>query len=66
MPLIQVVVVLIVIGVLLALLNKYSGEWVAASVLKIINVVVIVAIILWLLRLTGLLSGVATVPFPTR
>ena len=40
MDLIQVVVVLIVIGVLLMLVNRYGGEWIAAPMLKIINAVV--------------------------
>ena len=47
--LIQLVVILIVIGVLLWLVNNYGGQFIDASILKIINAVVIIAVVLWLL-----------------
>jgi hypothetical protein len=47
MPLIQLVVILIIIGVLLWLVNSYIPM--DATIKRIINVVVIVAVVLWLL-----------------
>ena len=49
MPLIQLVVVLIVIGVLLWLINSYIPM--DPTIKKIINAVVIIAVVLWLLSL---------------
>lgn len=54
MPLIQVVIVLIVVGVLLWLANTYIPM--DATIKKIINAVVIVAVVLWLLSAFGLFS----------
>ena len=50
MPLLQVVIILIVVGVLLWLLNTY-GTMVDGKVKQIINIVVIVVVVLWLLGL---------------
>jgi hypothetical protein len=47
MPLIQLVVILIVIGVLLWLVNTYIPM--DATIKKIINAVVIIAVVIWLL-----------------
>ena len=47
MPLIQLVVILIVIGVLLWLVNTYIPM--DATIKKIINGVVIIAVVIWLL-----------------
>lgn len=49
MPLIQLVVILIVIGVVLWLVTTYIP--IDGKILKIINIVVIVAVVLWLLTL---------------
>ena len=49
MPLIQFVVVLIVIGVLLWLANTYIPM--DAKIKQILNVVVIIAVVLWVLYL---------------
>jgi hypothetical protein len=53
MDLIQLVVLLIVIGVLLWLVNHYIP--IDPPIKQIINVVVLVAVVLWLLTLFGLL-----------
>ena len=53
MPLIQLVVVLIVIGVLLWLVNNYVPM--DGKIKQILNIVVVVAVILWLLRAFGVL-----------
>lgn len=54
MPLIQVVIVLIVVGVLLWLVNRFIPM--AGSIKTILNVVVVIAVILWLLNIFGILS----------
>jgi hypothetical protein len=48
MPIINVVVVLIVVGVLLWLANTYLPM--ADPIKKIMNVVVVIAVVLWLLN----------------
>ncbi|MEN6541954.1 MULTISPECIES: Thivi_2564 family membrane protein [Parvibaculum] len=53
MPLIQLVVVLIVIGVLLWLVNNYVPM--DGKIKQILNIVVVIAVILWLLRAFGVL-----------
>ena len=54
MPLINVVVVLIVVGVLLWLVNNYIPM--DGKIKSILNVVVVIAVILWLLQAFGLLG----------
>jgi len=53
MPLLTVVIVLLVVGVLLALVNNYGPPYVDGKMLRLINIVVIIAVILWLLRVFG-------------
>ena len=55
MPLIQVVVVLIVVGVILWLINRFIPM--AGSIKSILNAVVIIAVVLWLLSVFGILSS---------
>ena len=52
MPLIQVIIVLIVVGVLLGLINRYIPM--ADSIKSILNAVVVIAVVIWLLQLFGL------------
>ena len=52
MPLVQVVLVLIVVGVLLWLINRFIPM--AGSIKSILNAVVVIAVILWLLNIFGL------------
>jgi len=54
MPLLQVVLVLIVVGVLLWLINRFIPM--AGSIKTILNVVVVIVVILWLLNLFGIFS----------
>jgi steroid 5-alpha reductase family enzyme len=59
MPLIQLVEVLIVVGVLLWLVNRFVPM--AASIKSILNAVVVIGVALWLLNVFGLfhsLSGI--------
>lgn len=59
MPLIQVVIVLVVVGVLLWLVNRFIPM--AGSIKTILNAVVVIAVILWLLNVFGLLSSLSTI-----
>jgi hypothetical protein len=55
MPLIQLIIVLVIVGVLLWLVNSYIPM--AASIKNILNIVVIIVVILWLLRVFGVLTN---------
>jgi hypothetical protein len=57
MPLINLVVVLIVVGVLLWLVNNYIPM--AGSIKQILNVVVVIAVVLWLLSAFGVLNSLS-------
>jgi hypothetical protein len=46
MPLIQLVIVLVVVGVILWLINSYIPM--QATIKKILNAVVVIAVIIWL------------------
>ena len=56
MPLLNLIVILIVVGVLLHLINRYIPM--ASSIKTILNIVVIVVVCVWLLQATGLWAGV--------
>jgi len=56
MPLLNIVVVLIIVGVALHLINRYLPM--ASSIKSILNVVVIVCVCVWLLQATGMWSSV--------
>ena len=55
MPLIQIFVVLIVVGILLWLVNNYIPM--AGSIKSILNVVVVILVVLWLLNVFGLFQS---------
>jgi hypothetical protein len=59
MPLIQLVVVLIVVGVLLWLVNRYIPM--QGSIKNILNAVVVIAVVLWLLNVFGLFSSLGRI-----
>ena len=52
MPLINIVVILIVVGVLLWLVNRFIPM--QGSIKSILNGVVVIAVVLWLLDIFGL------------
>ncbi|HYV73708.1 MAG TPA: Thivi_2564 family membrane protein [Candidatus Binatia bacterium] len=54
MPLIQVLIVLIVVGVLLWLVNTYIPM--QAAIKSILNGVVVIVVVLWLLNVFGVLG----------
>lgn len=55
MPLIQVVMVLIVVGVLLWLGNRFIP--IQGTIKSILNGVVVIAVVLWLLNVFGIFSS---------
>lgn len=55
MPLIQVLIVLIVVGVLLWLVNTYIPM--QGAIKSILNGVVVIVVVLWLLNVFGLMSS---------
>lgn len=59
MPLIQLVIALVVVGVLLWLINTYIPM--DGKIKQILNVVVVIAVVLWLLQVFGILSGLGNV-----
>ena len=59
MPLIQVFVVLIVVGVLLWLVNRFLPM--AGSIKSILNAVVVILVVLWLLSVFGLFHSFSNV-----
>jgi hypothetical protein len=56
MPLLQVALSLIVVGVLLWLVNTYIPM--ARSIKSILNAVVVIVVVVWLLNLFGLLDSI--------
>lgn len=58
MPLVNLVIVLIVVGVALWLINQYIPM--ASSIKTILNVVVVVAVAIWVLQAVGLWGGLST------
>jgi cation transporter-like permease len=57
-PLIQLVMVLIVVGVLLWLVNNYIPM--QGSIKRILNAVVVIVVVLWLLNVFGLFSSISS------
>ena len=55
MPLIQIFVALIVVGILLWLVNRYIPM--AGSIKSILNAVVVVCVMVWLLNVFGLFQS---------
>lgn len=55
MSLINVVIILIIVGVLLYLINRYLPM--DGKIKQILNIVIVIAVIIWLLKAFGLLTG---------
>jgi len=58
MSLLNIVVILIVVGMGLYLINRYIPM--ASSIKSILNIVVVVAVCVWLLQAAGLWSGISS------
>jgi hypothetical protein len=59
MPLIQLLEVLIVVGVLLWLVNRFIPM--QASIKSILNGVVVIAVVLWILNVFGLFHSLSNI-----
>jgi hypothetical protein len=59
MPLIQILLALIVVGVLLWLVNRFIPM--ASSIKSILNAVVVIAVVLWLLNVFGLFHSLSRI-----
>jgi hypothetical protein len=57
MPLVQLVITLVVVGVILWLVNNYIPM--DATIKRILNVVVVIVVILWLLSVFGVLDSLS-------
>jgi predicted membrane protein len=58
MPLINLVVVLVIVGVALWLINRFIPM--ASSIKTILNIVVVIAVCIWLLQAVGLWGNVTS------
>jgi hypothetical protein len=61
MPLLQLVMVLIVVGVLLWLVNRFIPM--QGTIKSILNAVVVIAVVLWLLNVFGLFHAFSRIHF---
>jgi hypothetical protein len=61
MPLLNIVVMLIVVGVGLYLINRFIPM--ASSIKTILNAVVVIVVCIWLLQAAGLWASVSTFRF---
>ena len=59
MPLVQILVVLIVVGVLLWLVNSFIPM--QGTIKSILNAIVVIAVVLWLLNVFGLLHSLSRI-----
>ena len=59
MPLLQILMVLIVVGVLLWLVNNFIPM--AGSIKSIFNAVVVIVVVVWLLNVFGLLHSLSRI-----
>ena len=59
MPLIQILIALIVVGVLLWLVNSFIPM--AGSIKSILNAVVVICVVLWLLNVFGLFHSLSRI-----
>jgi hypothetical protein len=63
MPLLQLVMVLIVVGVLLWLVNRFIPM--QGTIKSILNAVVVIAVVLWLLNIFGLFHSLSRIHIGT-
>jgi peptidoglycan biosynthesis protein MviN/MurJ (putative lipid II flippase) len=59
MPLIQLVLVLVVVGVVLWVINRYIPM--QSTIKTILNVVVVIVVIIWLLGVFGFIGQLSTI-----
>jgi hypothetical protein len=59
MSLINLVIILVVVGVILWLINSYIPM--QATIKKILNAVVVIAVVIWLLSVFGLIDNISNI-----
>ena len=59
MPLIQLVIVLVIVGVVLWVINSYIPM--QSTIKRILNLVVVIAVIIWLLSVFGLIGNISSI-----
>ena len=59
MPLLQIVIVLVVVGVILWVINSYIPM--QSTIKKILNAVVVIVVIIWLLSVFGLIGDISRI-----
>jgi len=59
MPLLQIVIALIVVGVLLWLVDRFIPM--QATIKSIVNAVVVIAVVVWLLNVFGLFASLSRI-----
>lgn len=59
MPLLDIVVTLVIVGVILWLINRFIPM--AASIKTILNAVVVIAVIWWLLSVLGFVAPLSSI-----
>jgi hypothetical protein len=59
MPLLQVLVILVVVGVLLWLVNSFIPM--QGTIKSILNAIVVIAVVVWLLNVFGLLHNLSKI-----
>lgn len=59
MPLIQLIIILVIVGVILWVINSYIPM--QSTIKKILNVVVILVVIIWLLSVFGVIGDISTI-----
>ncbi|MGD1095971.1 MAG: Thivi_2564 family membrane protein [Bryobacteraceae bacterium] len=62
MPLVNIVIALVIVGVLLWLINSFIPM--ASSIKTILNIVVVVAVGFWVLQVTGLWGPLSNYRLP--
>jgi hypothetical protein len=64
MPLVNLVIALVIVGLALWLINNFIPM--AASIKTILNIVVVVAVVVWVLQVTGLWGPVSNFRLSSR
>ena len=59
MPLIQLIIVLAIVGVILWVINSYIPM--QTTIKKILNVVVVIAVVVWLLSVFGVIGNISAI-----
>jgi hypothetical protein len=59
MPIINLIIVLVVVGVILWLVNSYIPM--QSTIKRILNVVVIIAVVIWLLSVFGVIGDISAI-----